>query len=66
MKKSILVSTEDIAETAEFVIVKFTEVIDGALTVSLEKGIKNADGDIIRFEKLNSLTDFMIQTQNHS
>ncbi len=66
MKKSILVSTEDIAETAEFVIVKFTEVIDGALTVSLEKGIKNADGDIIRFEKLNSLTDFMIQPQNYS
>ena len=50
--KNILVSTEDIAETAEFVIVKFTEVIDGTLTVSLEKGIKDADGDIIRFEKL--------------
>ncbi len=47
----ILVSTNDIAETAEFVIVKFTEIVDGVLTVSLEKGIKNTDGDIIRFKK---------------
>lgn len=52
MVKNILVSTEDVAETAEFVIVKFTEIIDGTLTVSLEKGIKDADGDIIHFEKL--------------
>lgn len=51
MVKNILVSTEDIAETAEFVIVKFTEIVDGVLTVSIEKGIKNTDGDIIRFEK---------------
>jgi len=52
MAKNILVSTEDIAETDEFVIVKFTERVDGELTVSFEKGVKDLDGDIIFFEKI--------------
>lgn len=52
MVKSILISTEDVAETSEFVIVKFTELTDGKITTSFEKGIKNTDGDIVRFVKL--------------
>lgn len=52
MENSTQIITKDLAETDEFVIVQFTEVIDGRLSVSFEKGIKDADGDIIRFEKI--------------
>lgn len=52
MENSTKIITKDLAETDEFVIVQFTEVIDGKLSVSFEKGIKDADGDIIRFEKI--------------
>lgn len=52
MENSTQIITKDLAETDEFVIVQFAEVIDGRLSVSFEKGIKDADGDIIRFEKI--------------
>lgn len=49
---STLISVEDIAETDEFVLVRFTEVICGKIVESIEKGIKDEDGDIIEFVKI--------------
>lgn len=49
---STVLSVEDIAETDEFVLVKFTEVINGKITESFEKGIKDFNGDIIEFVKI--------------
>ena len=50
--QSVLLSVEEIAETDEFVLTKFTEIIDGAVRVSFEKGIKDSDGDIVKFIKI--------------
>lgn len=49
---STVLSVEELAETDEFVLVKFTEYIDGAVCDSYEKGIKDSDGDIIEFIKI--------------
>ena len=49
---STVLSVEEIAETEEYVLVKFTEAVNGKITVSFEKGIKDADGDIVRFIKI--------------
>lgn len=49
---STVLSVEEIAETDEFVLVKFTEYIDGKVTESYEKGIKDSDGDIVEFIKI--------------
>lgn len=45
----MLIETKDLAETDEFVIVKFTEKTDGKIKLSFEKGIKDENGDIIEF-----------------
>lgn len=50
--RRIVLSVEEIAETDEFVLVRFTEIIDGGIETSYEKGIKDADGDIVDFVRL--------------
>lgn len=47
-----VLSVEEIYETEEYVLVKFTEAVDNKITVSFEKGIKDNDGDIVRFIKI--------------
>ena len=47
-----VLSVEELTETEEYVLVKFTEAINGKITVSFEKGIKDSDGDIVRFIKI--------------
>lgn len=49
---SEVLSVEEIYETEEYVLVKFTEYADSKITVSFEKGIKDNDGDIVRFIKI--------------
>lgn len=50
--QSVVLSVEEIAETDEFVLTKFTEIVDGTVCESYEKGIKDGDGDIIEFVKI--------------
>lgn len=50
--QATVLSVEEIDETDEFVLVKFTEVLGGRIIKSYEKGIKDADGDIIKFIKI--------------
>lgn len=45
-------SSEELYETDSYVLVRFTELIDNKITVSLEFGIKDSDGDIVRFIKI--------------
>lgn len=47
-----LLSVEELYETEEYVLVRFRELIDNKITVSLEFGIKDNDGDIVRFIKI--------------
>ncbi len=47
-----VLSVEELFETEEYVLVKITEVIDNKIAVSFEKGIKDTDGDIVRFIKI--------------
>ncbi len=50
--QSVLLSVEEITETDEYVLTKFTEVIDGAVCESYEKGVKDRNGDIVIFVKI--------------
>ena len=49
---STVLRVEEMLETEEYVLVKFTEAVNDRITVSFEKGIKDSDGDIVRFIKI--------------
>ena len=50
-QKSIVISIETLVEYNDYVIVKITEVVKNTIVESVEKGIKDSSGDIVRFEK---------------
>ena len=50
-QKTLLSATE-LADTEDFVITRFVEAVGEKITVSFEKGIKDSQGDIIRWEKI--------------
>ena len=48
----LLLKTEDLEETDEYVLTRFTEFDGGKIFISYEKGVKDADGDIVYFIKI--------------
>lgn len=51
-QNAVVLSVEEVAETEGFVIVVFTEVVSGKIVRSVEKGIKDASGDITEFVRI--------------
>lgn len=50
--EGLLLSCEELFENDDYVLVRFTEVREGKLCVSYEKGVKDSSGDIVRFIKI--------------
>lgn len=51
VKNTTVLSIEDISENDNYVLVKITEAVGNIIVESIEKGIKDNSGDIIKFEK---------------
>lgn len=49
MNATIVLSINDIYENERYVLVEFVEAKNNKIFKSLEKGIKNKDGDIVEF-----------------
>lgn len=46
---TIVLSVDEISENADYVLVKFIEVVNNCIVETYAKGIKDESGDIVKF-----------------